>query len=63
MVRSELLHKRQRQDLLSNDVVVMRRVDLERAVVSPQVDRRPDAGDAALVHLIALASLRLNAWW
>lgn len=42
----------ERQDLLSDDVVVVRCVHLEGAVVGPQVDRGCDARDTALVdHL------------
>jgi hypothetical protein len=48
---------KERQDLLSDDVVVMRRVHLERAVVGPEVYGRGDARDAALVdHLRSLGT-------
>lgn len=42
-------------NLLSNGVVVMARVHLEGAVVSPEVHRAWNAGDAALVYLRALS--------
>ena len=38
-------------DLLSNDINVMRRLQLEVAVVSPKVNRDADTGYAAFVDL------------
>lgn len=37
--------------LLSNDIVVVIRLDLEGAVVGPEVDRGGDAGNASLIDL------------
>ena len=51
-----------RQDLLSNDVVVVGRVDLEGAVVGPQVDLGCHAGQATLIHLAALAHCHPISW-
>jgi hypothetical protein len=45
----------ERQDLLSNDVVVMGRIHLERAVVCPEVNRGRDARNTALIDLFTIS--------
>jgi hypothetical protein len=48
-----------RQDLLSDEVWVMRCLHLEGAVLSPQVDRIGDAGNASLIDLGAPLAIHL----
>lgn len=50
--------------LLSNDIVVMIRLDLESAVVGPEIYRGGDAGDASLIDLenYGSADVTLKTW-
>ena len=39
-------------NLLSDHVVIVTRINLEAAVIGPEVDRSADACDSALIHLL-----------
>jgi hypothetical protein len=46
-----LLNQGRRQDLLSNSVIIMAGVHLERAVIGPKIDGAGYAGHTAFIDL------------